>query len=181
MTSSPTLRTARLTLRPFTLADAPAVQQLVSDYDIALNTLSIPHPYPENGAEEWIGRHQEDFEQDRIVHFAIDDGQIVGDMGLIMKGDDIAELGYWIGKPFWNRGYGTEAAEAVMRWGFEVRGLHRIFAAYFTRNEASGRIMRKLGMTYEGTLRQHVKKWGEYLDIVFYGILRDEWSARQER
>lgn len=179
MTSRPVLKTQRLTLRPFTQADAPAVQVLVSDYDIALNTLTIPHPYPEGGAAEWIGRHDDDFAQDRIIHFAIDDGEIAGDMGLIMKGDGIAELGYWVGRPFWNRGYGTEAGEAVIRWGFEVRNLHRIFAAHFDRNLASGRIMQKLGMTYEGTLRQHTKKWGEYRDVVFYGILRDEWIARQ--
>lgn len=179
MTSRPVLRTERLTLRPFTLDDAPAVQELASAYEIALNTLSIPHPYPEGAAVEWIAKHEEDFAEERIIHFAVDNGErVVGTVGLILKGDAIAELGYWIGVPFWSRGYTTEAAEAVLRWGFEEKKLRRIYAAYVTRNPASGRVMEKLGMKYEGTLRQHLVKWGEYCDLTFYGMLAEEWIAR---
>jgi [ribosomal protein S5]-alanine N-acetyltransferase len=177
--SRPILRTARLTLRPFTPEDAPAVQRLASAYEIALNTMSIPHPYPEGAAAEWIARHDEDFAEERIVHWAIDDGEVTGAMGLILKGDAIAELGYWIGLPYWGRGYTTEAAEAVMRWGFEEKKLHRIFAAFFSRNPASGRVMQKLGMTLEGTLREHAMKWGEYCDVTFYGMLAEEWAGRE--
>jgi ribosomal-protein-alanine N-acetyltransferase len=171
----PTLRTGRLTLRPFTMADAPAVQRLAGEYDIALNTMFIPHPYPDGAAEAWIATHQADYDENRIHHFAIDDGQLAGAMGLVMKGDEIAEIGYWIGKPFWNRGYTTEAAVEVIRYGFEQCHLERIFAGHFSRNPASGRVMQKLGMTYEGTLRKHAVKWGERLDVVFYGLLREEW------
>jgi [ribosomal protein S5]-alanine N-acetyltransferase len=161
-----------ITLRPLTLADAPDVQTLAGAYEVALNTLLVPHPYPDGAAEEWItnaGPHT----------FAIDDGQLVGAAGLVMKGDEIAEVGYWIGVPYWNRGYASEAAREILRYGFEECGLHRIFAGHFARNPASGKVMRKAGMTFEGTLRQHVKKWGEYLDVSYYGILREEWlSAR---
>jgi RimJ/RimL family protein N-acetyltransferase len=173
-----TLRTERLILRPFTFDDVPAVQRHCSSVEVARNTLLIPHPYPEGAAEAWIARHPEDYAQNRIHHFALDDGELAGAMGLIMKEDGIAEIGYWIGVPFWNRGYATEAAREVVRYGFEECGLHRIFAGYFTRNAPSGRVMEKVGMTYEGTLRQHVYKWGEYLDIAFYGILHDEFSSR---
>jgi RimJ/RimL family protein N-acetyltransferase len=171
-----TLKTARLTLRPFTLADAPAVQQLASAYEVALNTLSIPHPYPEGAAAAWIATHQADYDADRIHHFALDDGQVAGSMGLMMKGDRIAEIGYWIGVPFWGRGYATEAAREVIRYGFEDCSLLRIFAGIFTRNPASGRVLQKVGMQYEGTLRHHQKKWDEYMDVAFYGILREEWG-----
>ena len=157
-----------ISLRPLTPADAPAVQTLAGAYEVALNTLLIPHPYPDGAAEEWIAKID-------AYTFAIDDGQLVGVTGLVMKGDEIAELGYWIGVPFWNRGYGSEAARAIIRYGFEECGLHRIFAGHFTRNPASGKVMQKAGMTFEGTLRQHQKKWGEYLDVSFYGILREEW------
>ena len=162
--------TARLTLRPLTLDDAPAVQTLAGAYEVALNTLLVPHPYPEGAAEEWISKNDPHT-------FAIDDGQLVGAMGLVMKGDEMAELGYWIGVPFWNRGYASEAARAIIRYGFGECALHRIFAGHFARNPASGRVMAKAGMTLEGTLRQHVKKWGEYLDVSYYGILRDEWLS----
>ncbi|HEX8172396.1 MAG TPA: GNAT family N-acetyltransferase [Thermoanaerobaculia bacterium] len=175
MKPQPTLRTERLTLRPMTLADAPRLHELVDDYDIALNTLVIPHPYPAGMAEEWIAGHAQQYEEDRTHHFAIDDGQFAGVMSLMMKGDAIGELGYWVGKPYWGRGYASEAAGALIRYGFEECNLHRIFACHYTRNPASGRVMQKNGMTYEGTLRHHVKKWDEYLDMAFYGILRDEW------
>jgi ribosomal-protein-alanine N-acetyltransferase len=174
----PTLRTARLTLRPFTPADAPAVHELASIYEIALNTLSIPHPYPPGAAEQWIAMHEEDYRENRVHHFAIDDGQLVGSMGLMIKDESMAEIGYWIGKPFWGKGYASEAAEGVLRYGFEQLGMRRIFAGYFARNASSGNVLKKIGMQYEGTLRQHQLKWGEAMDVVFYGILRDEWRNR---
>jgi len=178
MKQRPILRTARLTLRPFELNDAPAVKELAGAYEVALNTLMIPHPYPDGKAEEWIGMHQDDFDNDRVVHFAIDDGQLVGAMGLILKLEqNMAEIGYWIGVPFWNRGYASEAAAEVVRYGFEERGLNRIFAAHFARNPNSGRVLRKIGMQCEGTLRQHERKWDVYQDVVHYGILRDEWLS----
>lgn len=179
--SPPILRTARLTLRPFTIADAPVVQELASAHEVALNTLMIPHPYPEGAAEQWIAKHEEDFAQQRIHHFAIDDGRLVGAIGLVLKGDAIAEIGYWIGVPYWGRGYASEAARAVVGYGFEQCGLRRVFACHFTRNAASGRVLQKTGMRYEGTLRHHLKKWDDYVDLAFYGILREEWLSRESR
>ncbi len=177
----PTLRTERLTLRPFTMSDVPAVQALVSAREIALNTLVIPHPYPEGAAAEWIAKHDDDFEQNRIVHFALDAGEVVGAMGLMLKENAIGEIGYWIGVPFWGRGYASEAAREVIRYGFEERELVRIFAAHYSRNPASGRVLQKAGMQYEGTLRRHLKKWEEYVDLVFYGALREEWLVSNRR
>jgi [ribosomal protein S5]-alanine N-acetyltransferase len=164
------LRTARLTLRPPALADAPAVQTLAGAWEVAVNTLLIPHPYPDGAAEEWIahtGPHT----------FVIDDGELVGCMGLRVKDHGIAEIGYWVGMPFWGRGYATEAGRAVLRYGFQECGLQRIFAGHFARNPASGRVLQKIGMTYEGTLRRHELKWGEYQDLVFYGILAEEFLS----
>ena len=89
-----------------------------------------------------------------------------------------AELGYWIGKPYWGQGYCTEAARATLDFGFEQLGLNRIFAHHFARNPASGRVMQKIGMTREGRLRQHVKKWDAFEDLELYGILKDHWAAR---
>ena len=185
MTQRPTLHTPRLTLRPFEMSDAPAVHRLGSAYEVALNTLLIPHPYLEGMAEEWIAKHQADFDENRVIHFAIDDGQLhsnlIGAMALVMKNEGIAEIGYWIGVPFWGRGYASEAAKEVVRYGFEERGLNRIFACHFGRNPASGRVLQNAGMTYEGTLRQHLKKWDEYVDLVCYGVLRAEWLSAAGR
>jgi ribosomal-protein-alanine N-acetyltransferase len=174
----PELRTERLVLRAFETADAPRVQELAGTREVALNTMNIPHPYPPGGAQEWIASQDEKRAQGH-VNFAIDDGELVGCIGLRVQSElERAEIGYWIGKPFWGRGYATEAAEAIIRYGFEELNLHRIYAGYFSRNEKSARIMIKNGMKYEGTLRQHVKKWDEFVDVVYYGILRDEWSSQ---
>ena len=167
------LKTERLTLRPLTLEDAPRVQLLAGAREVALNTLLIPHPYPDGAAEAWIANRGDE------IAFAIDDGELAGVIGLrVKRDDDIAEIGYWIGVPYWGRGYATEAAAAVVRYGFEKLALNKIYAGYFARNEASGKVLRKIGMKREGTLRQHHKKWGEYVDVEFMGILREEWVRK---
>ena len=90
-----------------------------------------------------------------------------------------AEAGYWIGRPFWSRGYATEALRAVLAYGFEGLELHRIHAHHFARNSASGRVMQKADMQLEGVHREHAKKDDHFEDIVVYGILRAEWEADQ--
>lgn len=174
----PTLRTRRLVLRPFSFEDAPVVQRLAGDRDIAATTLNIPHPYKGGMAEEWIGTHQEQFEKGEQAVFAItiaSTGELVGAIGLGIRTEHRrAELGYWVGKPYWNHGYCTEAAAAVVQWGFDRLGLERIHATHFARNPASGRVMQKLGMKHEGMLRGHIYKWGVPEDLECYGILRSE-------
>jgi ribosomal-protein-alanine N-acetyltransferase len=86
-------------------------------------------------------------------------------------------MGYWIGKTYWGRGYGTEAARAVLAYGFDTLGLNRIYAHCLTRNPPSARVLRKIGMAPEGRLRQHVKKWDVYEDIDQFGILRKDFQA----
>lgn len=182
MAPRPTLTTARLVLRPFASSDAPVVQRLAGEREIALNTEHIPHPYPDGAAEAWIETHQERFDAGGEITFAITavDAGLVGAVGIIPQwGHDRAEIGYWIGKPYWNLGYASEAAGAVIRYGFEELRLNRIVAVHFTRNAASGRVMQKNGMRHEGTLRQDRKKWGEYVDVETYGILRSEWLSNR--
>ena len=94
---------------------------------------------------------------------------------------DRAELGYWIDRPYWNQGYCTEAGRAVLWYGFTELNLNRIHAYHLSRNPASGRVMQKLGMTREGLLRQHAKKWGKYEDIVEYGLVRQDWMESSEQ
>ena len=178
----PELTTDRLRLRPFRITDADAVASLAGDEEVARNTLNIPHPYDRRHAEEWIASHRSQLEQRDSVTYAVtlmEDGALVGAVGLILDpANDSAELGYWIGREHWGRGFATEAARAVVEWAFETLDLHRIHASHFPRNPASGRVLEKLGMRREGRLREHVKKWGEYLDLVRFGILREELKPR---
>jgi len=178
MKPRPTLRTERLLLRPFADSDAPAVERLVSAREIAANTLLIPHPYPAGEAARWIAGHEQAFEEERNVVFAVTlagGGELVGAIALMLtRKDDRGEIGYWIGVPYWGRGYASEAAAAVLRYGFEEQHLNRIEALHFSSNPASGHVIRKLGMQHEGTLRQLHKKWDQYVDAELYAILRSD-------
>ena len=176
----PTLDTERLILRPFTLADADAVTAIVSDREIAANTLSIPHPYDRSMAEKWLATHDDACRRGESAVFALterESGRLVGCVGLVIDREHgRAELGYWTAREIWGRGYGTEAAAAVVRYAFEQLDLHRVYAHHLSRNPASGSIMRKLGMRHEGTLRGHVFKWGVHEDIELYGLLRSDYE-----
>lgn len=174
-----TLHTQRLILRPFEITDATDVQRLAGDIAVADTTLNIPYPYEDGMAEQWIATHQPKFEAGELVNFAITiraNGNLAGAIGLVVnRRFDNAELVYWIGRQYWKHGYCTEAGHAVLNYGFTELCLNRIHASHLSRNPASGRVMEKLGMTMEGLLRQHVKKWDKYEDCVEYGILRQEW------
>lgn len=178
MIDPPTLTTPRLVLRPFVPDDAAAVQAQVSDREVASTTAAIPHPYPEGGAAMWIGTHAQRHAAGEGVVLAIvlrESGEVVGSIEMrLMPAHRGADLGYWIGRPHWGRGYATEAADALLRWGFATRDLHRVHAAHFSRNPASGAVLRKVGMRHEGRLRRHVLKWGVLEDLDVYGILADE-------
>ena len=174
----PTLTTARLVLRPFTLDDAPAVQQFAADREVALNTLLIPHPYPEGAAVEWIDGHDDTSHNHIFAMAPKDGGEVMGAIGLhVERNHERAEIGYWLGVPFWGQGFVTEAAKAVLGYAFDELGVHRVFAFHFTRNPASGKVLLKIGMRREGTLRQHLLKWGEHVDVDYYGIVKQDWTG----
>jgi len=180
MEHQPTLITERLKLRPFTLSDATDVQRLAGDRLIASTTLRIPHPYSDGIAEKWIETQRRDFQQGKLVNFAITrrpHNFITGSIGLTIDTDhNNAELGYWVGKPYWNQGYATEAARHVVKYAFEVLYLNRVHAHHFVRNPRSGRVMQNIPLIHEGTLKQHIKKWQQYEDIVIYGITNKDWK-----
>ena len=183
--SRPTLETERLVLRPFEMSDAPHVQLLAGDRAVAATTKNIPHPYEDGMAEQWIGTHQVRFENGQEVVFAITrkgGGELIGAIGLTFNlAQENAEMGYWIGKPYWGCGYCTEAGHAVLRYAFAELRLHRVHAHHLSHNPASGRVMQKLGMRHEGRLREHVKKWDKFYDVDAHGIQGSEFAASESR
>jgi len=183
VSEQPILRTQRLVLRPFVVDDALGVQVLAGAREIADTTLHIPHPYPAGAAEQWIATHPVTWDAGMGATYAVTDtgtGVLMGAVGLtITPAHAHAELGYWLGVPYWNRGYCTEAANAVVDFGFTQLGLHRIQAHYLTRNAASGRVMQKLGMRSEGVSRHAVRKHDRFEDLELYAILADEWIAHR--
>ncbi|MBN2464288.1 GNAT family N-acetyltransferase [candidate division WOR-3 bacterium] len=179
----PILETERLMLRPYLATDAGRVQQMCNDWDIASTTLALPHPYPDGAAEKWISTHADSFQQGKEVTLAITlkpGGQVVGSVALsVNKNHKRGELGYMVAKEYWNRGYCTEAARAMLHYGFSALRLNRIQAMHFPRNPASGRVMQKLGMTREGLLRQYVSGRDRLEDVAFYSILRSEFEPAE--
>jgi RimJ/RimL family protein N-acetyltransferase len=173
------LRTARLILRPLGPEDAPTVQRLAGEKDVASTTRLLPHPYPPGAAEAWIATLPELYQRAEGITWgiAMGNGPILGTIRLVLNpADNHAELGYWVGKPYWNNGYCTEAARAVVAYGFDTLDLERIYANYMARNPASGRVLLKLGMQQEGMLRRHRRKFGRYEDLIVCGLCRSEYQ-----
>ena len=175
------LATPRLRLRPFREDDAADAARLAGDEAVWLTTIAIPHPYSTGQARQWIATLPARLAQGGEVVFAIvlrEDDSLIGAVGLssISAAHRRAELGYWVARSCWNRGYCTEAARAVLAYGFGRLGLERIHACHFAGNYASGRVLAKLGMRPEGVLRQHIRKQDRPVDLVCHAILRGEFD-----
>ncbi|MFB5268844.1 GNAT family N-acetyltransferase [Paenibacillus enshidis] len=112
--------TDRLLLRFFELSDASRVQELAGNEEVARTTLSIPHPYPDSAAEQWIGKTRQSAEKGELYAFAMvkkDDGLLIGNTGIrVSQRHKHGELGYWAGKPYWGQGYATEAARRILQF-----------------------------------------------------------------
>ena len=181
MSATPTLRTARLLLGAFDVNDAAELQRLAGAREIADTTVSIPHPYELDHALAWIGQQRREAVRGRATNLAIrllPEGPLIGCAGLrdIDPEHRQAELGFWIGRERWGNGYAREAASAVIQFGFESLGLNRIYAHHMARNPAAGRVLLAAGLQREGLLRQRVRKWGIYEDVVLYAVIREDRS-----
>jgi RimJ/RimL family protein N-acetyltransferase len=166
----PVIKTKRLILKPFTLADASSVRNLAAEWEVTSSTLLMP-----GVAEEWIDTHKAKLKKGNFI-FAITHktgGCLIGCIEIrLNKEFENAELGYWIGKPFWNHGYCTEAALSIVKFGFESLKLNRFYAYHISRNTASGKVLTNIGMKHEGCLRQHSNKWGRLENYEVYGVSR---------
>ncbi len=178
----PTLTSTRLVLRAFTLEDVPRVEHLLDTPEIAATTLYIPYPYPPGAAEDWIRSHPSAAAAGDEYTWAItqrDTGDVIGAIGLRTVTDHKrGDLGYWLGVPYWNQGYMTEAVRRMIAFAFDDLGYMRVEAGYFAHNPASGRVMEKAGMAYEGTLRAYYQKEGQPIDIALRAVVRDARTPR---
>lgn len=181
MTAPRELRTLHLLLRSLEIEDIPALVRLAGANEVAATTLNIPHPYADDDAASFLAKAKEDFRAGRSVTFAISilpGREFCGAVGLnIAEAHMRAELGYWIGVPFWGKGFATQAANAAVAFGFETLRLHRIFAHHFSGNTASQRVLEKIGMRHEGRSRQHIQKWNRFIDVENYGLLAEEFRS----
>lgn len=172
-----TLHTERVTLTLPHLNDIPRLIEIMKNPVYSENTTNIPFPYSKENGEFWVNLAVEGLEQGDKYIFAIhlkDNPMIIGGIGLgIDQTNNKAEMGYWLDEQYWDKGIISEAAKALIQFGFDTLKLHKIFATHFTHNLASGRVMQKIGMTQEGILKEHLFKNGNYLDLISYAIINN--------
>jgi len=176
----------KIRLRKLTLSDINSLSKNINDEEIARWTLRIPYPYKRSDAEKFINQAHDNFRKKIAYNFAvteIDNDEVIGGIGLsnLDWEDKKAELGYWLGRNYWGRGFTTEAVSLFTNYAFNNLKLHRIYACTFDKNIASQRVLEKCGFQLEGTLREAMFKRNRYYDEKFYGLLKHEWKKPADK
>ena len=174
------LKTERLVLRPFRLTDVDDVVAYANDEEWQRFLLPLPYPYECVHAEQYIANAVLTDWDVRPIFAIVLDGNVIGGINLgIDKQSQTADLGYSIARERWGNGFATEAARAVVAWGFEACDLEKISSQANIDNERSWRVMERLGMTREGVLRGELpdgQDRGQRQDMACYGVLREQWT-----
>jgi RimJ/RimL family protein N-acetyltransferase len=148
------LETERLLLRAPHAADIPAMLPLIGDWEVAKNLGRVPHPYSEDDANEFMTRNAQARAMGQDYSFAVtrkSDGAFMGICGLHLRPPGHFEFGYWLGKPFWNQGYATEAARRLASHAFCDLKIERLMAGWYHDNPASGHVLAKIGCEPAGS------------------------------
>lgn len=166
-------------VRPFVTADAAALVRHANNRAVWLTLRDrFPHPYGAADADAFLRVATAQRPPSDLAIATAD--EVIGGIGLQRQTDVhrlTAEIGYWLGEPFWGRGIATRAVRAVTEWAFAVTPLERLYACVFATNPASARVLEKAGYLFEGRLRRAVVKDGRVLDQLLYAALRPELNA----
>ena len=173
--SIPVLETKRLALRAARLEDAKAVAALANDRRIAENTARIPYPYKLADAEQFIAGASKKGEAAYLV--TLRDGTIVGACGLMFREDDAPEIGYWLGVPYWNKGYATEALHALIDYAFTDLTHDAVQAGARVTNPASRRVLEKCGFQWTGVGLYRINSIKSSAPIDRFRLERRIWSV----
>lgn len=176
----PELETPRLRLRKLVPSDAEDLFAYAADPEVVRYTSWEPHRSIEN-SHAFLVSVIAAYEAGDVANWGIEhraERRLIGTCGYIWWNisNASAEIGYALSRAYWNQGLMTEAAQAVVDFGFREMGLNRIEARCEVPNVGSARVMEKVGMRYEGTLRQVVFAKGQFRDLKLYAVLRQEWS-----
>lgn len=181
----PDLRTERLTLRKLTMRDAQDVYMYSSDREVARHVLWDAHQSVSE-SRSYIRYMLRKYRLGEPSSWGIElnsTGRIIGTIGYMwyQKENAAVEVGYSLSRSYWNQGIMTEALNAVLEYSFDKLGLHRVEAQFEVENPASGMVMLKSGMRFEGTLRGRLYNKGKYVDVSLYAILKDDWRNLKRR
>ncbi len=168
---------SRLKLRPFRESDSLKLSEFCNNKKVWDNLRDyIPHPYSESNALEYIRFCQS---EDPQLTFAIEyEGKFAGSIGLVKQSDVYkltAEIGYWIGEPYWGKGITTQAAKMITDYGFNKLGLVRIFSGVFDFNKASQRVLEKAGFKLECVFEKSIYKNGKICDEYRYAMINNQY------
>ena len=174
------IETDRLLLRKFKLSDAEEMYKNWANDDNVTRYITWPTHKDIEETRRVVEGYVNDSARDNYYHWCIvlkETNEAVGSIGAFRLYDDLKlfEIGYCIGKKFWNKGITTEAMKALIKFFFEEAGVNRIEARHDVKNPASGRVMIKSGLKFEGILRQAGKTNNGINDMEVYAILKEEW------
>jgi len=176
------IQTERLFLRDFVREDWEQVHRYASDPGVTAFMIWGPNTIDETKAYmEYVIRMQEQQERTGFELAVVlrDTNQLIGGCGIHIEGRN-AEMGYCFNPEYWGHGYATEAAQALVTFGFKEKGVHRIYATCRPGNSSSANVMRRLGMQQEGHLREHMYHKGQYHDSYLFSILATEVEEQQQ-
>jgi RimJ/RimL family protein N-acetyltransferase len=179
---TPVLETARLRLRPPRDGDVDDIVMYAGNPDVALPTAKIPHPYTEQDARDWLKWTAQAAVNGTEYTFILEDkanGRLMGAFALrVFREDRSGVIGYWLGAPYWNRGFTTEAAERIARYAFEELDLTMLRSSAIPSNVASIRVQEKLGMRHAGEGTEDAPARGAVYRVEVRELSRDEWRKR---
>ncbi len=176
--SIPVLETKRLALRAPRLEDAKTVAMLANDRRIAENTARIPHPYKMTDAESFItGANKAGGEA--VFLITLRDETVIGGCGLTLQ-EEMPELGYWLGVPYWGQGYATEAVHAVIDYAFTNHEHEALQAGSRVTNPASRRVLEKCGFQWTGVGLYRIASIKSSAPIDRFRLERGIWSALKD-
>lgn len=174
------IATERLVLRKLETRDRVRLVQLANNWRVAKNLGTMPYPYTEAAADEWLSKQAELWASGKSRPLAITlDGELIGGTGVGIRPDrtdDAWELGYWLGEPYWNRGYASEAAVALRDHAFEVVKLDQIIAGHYADNHASGRVLTKLGFRYITEAQRYCLARGTNVRCLEMVLTKARWA-----
>lgn len=166
------IETERLLLRPFKNEDAKDIQKLAGNTKVSEKTRNIPYPYKDGIAEKWISNLAVSWKNGTGATYAVTDkisNTLLGTVSLVEINGEEGKLGYWMGEPYWCKGYCTEAARALVQYAFSNMGIETVGAEHLSSNPASGRVMQKIGMRH---IRQTQKldRKGQMVNMEIYEL-----------
>lgn len=166
------------TLRRWEENDARSVLKYADNKKISDNLRDVfPHPYTLADAALYVRECAHSSEENDLCRAIVIDGEAVGSVGVFVQSDvkrKSAELGYWLGEPFWGKGVMSAAVKQICKEAFEKFDIVRIYAEPFAHNAASRKVLQKAGFTLEGVMRDSICKNGEIFDSCMYALLKKE-------